>query len=150
MPEIVMVYAVFFLAGFAVGAFLCRLFLGRKIESLTTQHAELKDRFRGLLSNYYDMQVTEGSEETGEDRSQGDIRDRVRVTKMDGRPIMGLPVSFVGYEEYPPEVGRPYSVFADEGVHFRSSAVTEIGDNVIRTQGSEYRIELLDEREGME
>jgi hypothetical protein len=73
------------------------------------------------------------------------ISERVKVTRIKGPSLKGFPASFVGYQESPPEIGRPYRVITEQGWHFRTSIVREVGDGYIKTQNSEYRIELLDE-----
>jgi hypothetical protein len=73
------------------------------------------------------------------------LSGKVKVTRTKGPSRKGLPASFVGYEEHPPEVGKPYRVITEQGWHFRSSAVKEVGDGYIKTQNSEYRIESMHE-----
>jgi hypothetical protein len=143
--------------GVIIGALVWRFFSGRRIKYLLKKNSELKDRLANAKKLYAQRVKTVGNKklvvalhDTTAVKPEASvetytIRGRVRVTRIKGTSRSVFPDSFVGFEEYPPEVGKPYSLFTEQGWHFRSSTVEEVGEGLVKTQNSEYQIELLDE-----
>jgi hypothetical protein len=140
--------------GVVIGVLVWRFYAGRKIKYLLKKNSELKERLANAEKLYSQRVKAVGNKKLvalhdttavkPEPAEPETVRGRVRVTRIQGTSRR-FPDSFVGHEEHPPEAGKPYSVFTEQGWHFRSSTVQEVCNDFIKTQNSEYRIELLDE-----
>ena len=71
-------------------------------------------------------------------------RRKVKITKVLGkRTGIKLQASFVGVEDTPPEVGKSYRVFVESGKMLRTTPVSQVLPDFIKTQNSLYKIEVL-------
>jgi hypothetical protein len=72
---------------------------------------------------------------------------RVRIKKVigDDRKIK-LQTTFLGLEENPPALGRPYRVSIGEGKVLCTSEVAQITERYVQTQNSVYELEVIAEQ----
>jgi hypothetical protein len=143
--------------GIIIGALMWRFFSERRTKYFLKENSELKDRLasaerliaqrvKAVENNQAVITLHDPAAVKPETLAEPEIRGRVQVTRTKGNSRRVFPDSFVGHEEHPPEAGKPYSVFTEQGWHFRSSTVEQVGDGLIKTLNSEYRIELLEKK----
>jgi|Deesub1362B_J571_1020462.scaffolds.fasta_scaffold02675_5 hypothetical protein len=73
---------------------------------------------------------------------------RVRLFKVSGgglgTQVSGTP-TVEGWEESPPQTGKVYRIFKDNGGLFRTSVIRKVSSGYIQTQNSLYRLEVIQE-----
>ena len=75
---------------------------------------------------------------------QSTNRRKVKITKVLGKKTgIKLQSSFVGLEEMPPKVGKSYRVYVESGKVLRTTPVSQVLPDFIKTENSLYRIEIL-------
>lgn len=72
-------------------------------------------------------------------------RRKVRITKLSGLGMRESHTAIVGFEEHPPEEGKEYRFFSEQGTLFQTSPVVQVSLRYFRTQDATYEIEVLEE-----
>jgi hypothetical protein len=80
--------------------------------------------------------------ETKEQPAEERLR-RVRLTKVSGGKGHA---TIAGWEEAPPEVGKSYRVFQENGSVVRTSPITRVSEGFVQTRNSLYQLEILGEQ----
>jgi hypothetical protein len=137
--------------------------LGKGLGSQSDSHLETWDHRNRAdmldIANQYADEPIEDTPQEGEELEETIIyssipeadplselsaKRKVQVKKLAGvdTKIKTL-TSFVGLEEERPVLGKKYRVFIENGKVFKSSPVTDITGNFIRTKNSIYEINVL-------
>ena len=71
---------------------------------------------------------------------------KVRITKMGGARGK-MQAVIVGWEESPPQVGKIYRVFQENGSVIRTTPVTRVSPGYVQTRNSLYQLEVVEDRD---
>lgn len=72
-------------------------------------------------------------------------RRKIRITKLSGIGMRESHTSIVGYEEHPPEKGKEYRFFSEQGTVFETSSVMQVSPRYLQTENATYEIEVINE-----
>ncbi len=70
---------------------------------------------------------------------------KVRISKVDGRAGESFPEGTVreGWEKEPPQVGKRYCVYLDNGKIYRTGFIRKVGARAFQTGYSVYLLDVL-------